>query len=198
MIEESADIDPHARVQPTAVIWHLAQVRELASVGSRTTVGRGAYVGPGVHIGDDCKIQNAALLYEPAHLEDGVFIGPGAVLTNDRFPRAVTADGVLKGAQDWSPVGVRVMRGASIGAGAVCVAPVTIGRWALVAAGAVVTSDVANFALVAGNPARPVGWVGHVGVRLIQSASDENLFTCPVSDRQYRIGISGDLEALDD
>ena len=108
-------------------------------------------------MGDHCKVQNNALIYEPAWLEDGVFVGPAAVFTNDRFPRAITPDGSLKKAADWDPVGVRVRYGASIGAKAVCVAPVTIGRWALVAAGSVVVTDVPDFALV---PARQHGSCG--------------------------------------
>jgi len=119
-----------------------------------------------VHVGDNCKIQNYALVYEPARLEDGVFIGPAAVLTNDTFPRAINPDGTPKSAHDWVPVGVTCLEGASIGARAVCVAPVTIGRWAMVAAGAVVVHDVPDFALVAGVPARRIKWVGRSGFPL--------------------------------
>ena len=117
----------------------------------------------GCRSGDHCKLQNYALVYEPAVLSDGVFVGPAAVFTNDLFPRAITPDGTPKGAGDWEPVGVLVGRGASIGARAVCVAPVTIGDWALVAAGAVVVDDVPDYALVAGVPARQLGWVGRAG-----------------------------------
>lgn len=134
-------------------------------------IGRSAYIGPGVHIGAGCKLQNNALVYEPATLEDGVFVGPAAVITNDHRPRAVNPDMSPKTADDWESVGVTVRQGASIGAGAVCVAPVTIGRWAMVAAGSVVTRDVADFALVAGAPARQIGWVGPSGHRLV-SAGD--------------------------
>src|SRR5919112_2621620 len=118
-------------------------------------------------MGVNCKIQNHALVYEPAELADGVFVGPAVVFTNDHHPRAVDPEGALKRASDWEPVGVTVAEGASIGARAVCVAPVTIGRWALVAAGAVVTEDVPDHALVMGNPGRQVGWVGFTGRRLI-------------------------------
>lgn len=113
-------------------------------------IGRGAYVGPGVTLGDNCKVQNYALVYEPAVLADGVFIGPAVVLTNDVFPRAINSDGSLKTEEDWDKVGVTIHEGAAIGARAVCIAPVTIGSWATVAAGAVVTRDVPDFALVAG------------------------------------------------
>jgi len=165
------------------LVWHLAQVREGAVVGRRCVLGRGAYIGPGVQVGDNCKVQNYALVYEPAVLEDGVFIGPAVVLTNDEYPRAVTPEGRLKGSDDWTEVAVHVREGAAIGARAVCVAPVTIGRWALVAAGSVVTRDVPDFALVAGVPARRLGWVGHAGHRLKDEG--QGRWACPQTGRKY-------------
>ena len=101
MIEPSADVAPSARVADNARVWHLAQVREGASIGEQTIVGRGAYIGEGVRVGDRCKIQNYALVYEPASLADGVFVGPAAVFTNDHAPRAINPDGSLKSASDW-------------------------------------------------------------------------------------------------
>ncbi len=180
---ESADVSPSASIGPGTWIWHFAQVREFAVIGELCVVGRGAYVGAGVVIGDNCKVQNHALIYEPARLADGVFIGPAAVLTNDTYPRAVNPDGSLKQASDWDPVGVTVARGASIGAHATCVAPVTIGEWATVAAGAVVVSDVPAHALVAGVPARRIGWVGKAGVRLEETKPAR--WKCPVTGERY-------------
>lgn len=194
MISESSDVHEQANVHPTAKIWHLAQVRENATVGPESTVGRGVYIGPGAKVGSSCKIQNGAMIFEPAQLEDGVFVGPGAILTNDRFPRAVTADGRLKGAMDWALVGVHIREGASVGAGAVCIAPLTIGRWALVAAGSVVTVDVPDFALFAGNPARQIGWVGKTGTPLKQVVSEGNTFVCSSSNDVYVLSPNGTLE----
>jgi UDP-2-acetamido-3-amino-2,3-dideoxy-glucuronate N-acetyltransferase len=182
-VQASADVDHRATVGADTIVWHLAQIRENAVIGDDCVVGRGAYIGPGVMIGDRCKIQNHALVYEPAFVENGVFIGPAVVFTNDYFPRAIRPDGELKSADDWEPVGVHVGEGASIGARAVCIAPVSIGRWAMVAAGAVVTRDVPDFALVAGVPARQVRWVGHAGVPLERVSG--KTFRCPVTDTRY-------------
>ncbi len=182
-IAPTADVDDRASIGAGTRVWHLAQVREDARVGSECIVGRGAYIGPGVRVGDRCKIQNHALVYEPAVLEDGAFVGPAVVFTNDFFPRAINPDGTLKSADDWHAVGVTVRTGASIGARAVCVAPVTIGRWALVAAGSVVTRDVPDFALVAGVPARVRGWVGRAGSPLV--ADGEGRWRCEATDDRF-------------
>lgn len=189
-VDPSADVAPSAILGPGTVVWHLAQVREDAVLGESCIVGRGAYIGAGVRAGKGTKLQNYALVYEPAVLEDGVFIGPAAVLTNDRYPRAVTPDGHPKRTDDWEPVGVTVRRGASVGARAVCVAPVTIGAWALVAAGAVVVADVPAYALVVGSPARRVGWVGRSGVRL--RPDGPGTWRCPATGETYT-EIDGEL-----
>ncbi|WP_111718532.1 acyltransferase [Homoserinimonas sp. OAct 916] len=181
-VAPSADVSDEAVIGDGSSIWHLAQVRERAQLGTRCIIGRGAYIGTGVVMGDNCKVQNYALVYEPAVLGDGVFIGPAVVLTNDTYPRAVTPDGALKLASDWDAVGVTIGDGASIGARAVCIAPVTIGAWATVAAGAVVTADVPDFALVAGVPAKRIRWVGRAGVPLER---DGDGWVCPATGARY-------------
>lgn len=182
-IQDTAQVDPRATVGDGSSVWELAQVREDAVLGEQCVVGRGAYVGAGVRIGNRCKLQNHALVYEPATLADGVFIGPAAVLTNDQYPRAVAPDGSLKSASDWQAVGVDVAEGASVGARAVCVAPLRIGAWAMVAAGAVVTTDVPDHGLVVGVPARRIGWVGRAGVRLDDAG--DGVWTCPATGEEY-------------
>ena len=179
----TADVDPTAQLGPGTSVWHLAQVRENARLGRECIIGRGAYIGPGIVIGDRVKLQNYALVYEPAKLEDEVFIGPAVILTNDVYPRSTDVAGKLKRPADWDAFGVVVRRGAAIGAGAVIRAGVDIGRWALIAAGAVVTRDVPEFALVAGTPARRVGWVGRAGSKL--TADGTGRWRCPETGEEF-------------
>jgi len=184
-IVDSADVSSDSVIGTGSSVWHLAQVREGAQLGENCIVGRGAYIGAGVVIGDNCKIQNYALVYEPARLADGVFIGPAVVLTNDTYPRAINPEGALKSAHEWESVGVSIERGASIGARATCVAPVRIGEWAMVAAGSVVVKDVPAYALVAGVPARRLGWVGRAG-RPLQEGDMHGSWVCPSTGARYK------------
>ncbi len=158
-VHPTAIVDDGAHIGGGTRIWHHAHVRAGAVVGGDCVIGKGVYIGAGVHIGDHCKIQNNAQVYEGATLADGVFVGPGVIIANDRRPRAVTPAGLPKSEDDWTMVRAVIGTGASIGAGAVIVPPLTIGAWAMVAAGSVVTADVASHALVAGIPARQIGWV---------------------------------------
>ncbi|MEU1180432.1 acyltransferase [Streptomyces sp. NPDC005820] len=184
-VQPSAQVDESAEIGAGSSVWDLAQIREGARLGEGCVIGRGAYVGSGVRMGDNCKLQNYALVYEPAELGSGVFIGPAVVLTNDHNPRSVDPDGKQKRGGDWEAVGVKILDGASIGARSVCVAPITIGRWAMVAAGAVVTKDVPDFALVVGVPARRVGWVGRAGVKLVEHAGEAGVWECPRTGELY-------------
>src|ERR1017187_6981888 len=126
-VASTADVDERAILGSGTTVWHLAQVREGARLGRDCIIGRGAYVGPGVVIGDRVKLQNYALVYEPARREDGVFIGPAVVLTNDMYPRSTDPDGKVKRPDDWDALGVVVREGASLGARAVVVAGCVIG-----------------------------------------------------------------------
>ncbi len=183
LIHPSAEISSSSQIGDGATIWHYSQLREDCKVGENVIIGRGVYIGNGVHIGANSKIQNYALIYEPAVLEQGVFIGPGVILTNDEYPRAVNPNGSQKNGSDWDLVGVTIREGASIGAGSICIAPVEIGAWALVAAGSTVSKNVPPFALVAGTPARRIRWVGKAGFPLIDQGLGH--FTCPKSGARY-------------
>ncbi|MDO5373181.1 MAG: DapH/DapD/GlmU-related protein [Corynebacterium glutamicum] len=183
-IVDSADVSEQAVIGDGSSVWHLAQVRENAVLGQNCVIGRGAYIGTGVELGDNCKVQNYALVYEPAKLANGVFIGPAVVLTNDHYPRAINPDGSVKSASDWEPVGVTIETGASIGASSTCVAPLHIGRWALVGSGSTVIRDVPDFAIVVGTPARQVGWAGKAGHPL-ERAEEPGTWVCPISGDRY-------------
>ncbi|MFJ6612514.1 acyltransferase [Streptomyces sp. NPDC091289] len=184
-VQPTAQVDETAEIGAGSTVWELAQIREGARLGRDCVIGRGAYIGAGVRLGNNVKVQNLALVYEPAELADGVFVGPAVVLTNDRHPRSVDPEGRQKRGGDWEAVGVKVAEGASLGARSVCVAPVRIGRWAMVAAGAVVTTDVPDFGLVVGVPARRIGWVGRSGVRLVEAADGPGVWECPRSGVRY-------------
>lgn len=179
MVDPTALIHPTARIHPTADlepgvvvgahtgIWHRAQVREGARIGADCVIGRDAFIDAGVSLGDRVKVQNLALVYHGVTVEDGVFIGPNAILTNDRYPRAITATGELARADDWAVAEITLRHGCSIGAGAVVVAGTDVGRFATVGAGSVVTRHVVDHALVVGSPARQIGWVCGCGQRLM-------------------------------
>ena len=189
-IAQNATVSDAAKLSENVSIWDFAQVRENATIGKNSIVGSYAYIDANVQIGNNCKIQNRALIYDPAVVHDGVFIGPGAILTNDKNPRSISSLGEAKSAKDWDKVGVEVLQGAAIGSGAICIAPVKIGKWALVGAGAVVTKDVKDYALVVGNPARQVGWVGKAGKQL--ETVDGQHFKCSILGTEYQL-INGNL-----
>ncbi len=198
-IHSTAEVSPQARIGQGTKIWHQVQIREGARIGESCILGKGVYVDSGVDIGNRVKIQNGASIYRGVTIEDGVFIGPHACLTNDRLPRAITPEGQLKKDADWEVGRICIQYGASIGAGAIVLPGVTVGRFALVGAGAVVTKDVAPHGLVVGNPARLVGFVCMCGHRLTESSETQTLrvenralkvsreFSCPNCGREYSL-----------
>ena len=187
-IHPTADVSPKAVLGDGVRIWHEAQVREGAVLGRNCILGKGAYVDFGVQIGDNVKIQNRASVYHGVTIESGVFIGPHAIFTNDRLPRAVNPDGSLKSDDDWELGKILVREGASIGAGAIIVAGVTIGRWAMIGSGSVVTRDVPDYGLVYGNPARLHGYSCPCGQKLERVNARE--WRCPSCGRSQTIDES--------
>jgi acetyltransferase-like isoleucine patch superfamily enzyme len=148
-------------------VWAFSQIREKVVLGDNVIVGKGVYIGPGVKIGSNVKIQNEAQIYEPAMIEDGVFVGPGTILTNDKNPRSVNEDFSIKSESDWLKTGVTLKTGASLGAGVVCVAPVIVGSWSMVGAGSLVVKDIPDGKLAYGSPARIICEVDKSGKRRI-------------------------------
>lgn len=204
-VHPTADLEDDVSIGEGTRVWHRAQIRTGARIGSECVIGGGVYIDAGVSIGNRVKIQSGALVYRGVTVADAVFIGPGAILTNDRFPRATRPDGGLATADDWQVSPIHLGHGCSVGAGAIVVAGCDVGAYALVGAGAVVTRTVPAHALVAGNPARRIGWVCACGQRLADSmghdapavrdryAIDREL-VCPACDRRYAYAI--DDEAL--
>jgi UDP-2-acetamido-3-amino-2,3-dideoxy-glucuronate N-acetyltransferase len=161
-------------------------VREGAVVGKGCILGKGSYLDKDVRIGDFCKLQNGVFVFHGVTIEDGVFLGPGAMLLNDKHPRAINPDGTPRGDADWEVSRGTVGYGAAVGGGAVILPGVSIGRMALVGAGAVVTQDVPERGIVAGNPARLRGYACDCGRPLQRRGK---VFTCAHDGREYEIQI---------
>lgn len=178
LIHATAEVSERAQIGAGTRIWNQAQVREDTVIGDECILGKDVYIDFGVRIGNRCKLQNGVYVFHGFDLEDGVFLGPRAMLLNDLAPRAMNADGTIKSDADWVVSKGLVRSGASVGGGAIILPGVTIGRFAMIGAGAVVTADVIDYGLVYGNPARLHGFVCACGRRL---AADES--TCPVCGR---------------
>ena len=188
-IQPTAEVDPSALIGAGTRVWHHAQVMAQAQIGVDCVLGKGVFVDRGVRIGDRCKMQNYAQLFKGCSIADEVFIGPGAVLANDRVPRAASPEGILKTELDWSVEGSVIDHGASIGAMATILPGVRVGRWAMVGAGAVVVADVPDHGLVVGNPARQIGLVCCCGQRI-----DGPPTTCEKCARSFRSTADGKVE----
>jgi acetyltransferase-like isoleucine patch superfamily enzyme len=190
LIHASALVAPSAHIGARTRVWHIAQIRDHAVIGDDCILGKNVFIDEKVRIGDCVKMQNNVSLYNGVTIEDGVFIGPHVCFTNDKLPRAVTPDGRLKSSDDWEMGRTLVRKGAALGAGSVIVAGITIGRWAMVGAGAVVTRDVPDYGLAAGNPARLRGAVCACGHRLLDG---EATLSCRKCGATYRREAAGQI-----
>ena len=181
-------VDEGARVGAGTRVWHFCHLMAGARVGADCTLGQNVFVAAGAVIGDRVKIQNNVSVYDGAVVEDEVFLGPSCVLTNVSNPRA----GVSRRGQYEQTL---LRHGCTLGANATVVCGVTVGRFAFVAAGAVVTKDVADYALVIGVPAVQQGWVSRRGCRLPEP-DDDGVMRCPESGEGYLL-VDGELQRLE-
>jgi len=171
-IHSSSVIADSAKIGDRTQIWLFCQVRDNAVIGEGCIFGKGVYVDIDVVIGNNVKVQNNASIYTGVTIEDGVFVGPHVCFTNDKVPRAVNADMSLKSLDDWHITKTLVKAGAALGANSTIVCGITIGKWALIASGSVVTKDVPDHALVMGNPGKVVGYVCACGERVTMNGNE--------------------------
>lgn len=175
-VHPTAVVGQSARIGSGTRIWHFCHVMDGAQIGAECTFGQNCFVARGVVVGDRVKVQNNVSLYEGVRIDDEVFLGPSVVFTNVTRPRAAVSR-----RESYEPT--RVCRGATLGANATVLPGVTLGQYCFVAAGAVVRRDVPPFALVAGVPARVIGWVSRLGERLAFDADGHA--RCPASGERY-------------
>jgi UDP-2-acetamido-3-amino-2,3-dideoxy-glucuronate N-acetyltransferase len=183
VIHPTAEVAPSATIGPRTRVWHFAQVRDGAVIGADCVLGKDVYVDRDVRVGDACKLQNGVYVFHGFTVEDGVFLGPGVMLLNDKHPRAINPDGTPKGEADWSVSEGVVGYGAAVGGGAILLPGVKVGRMAVIGAGAVVTRDVAERAIVVGHPARQVGVACDCGFPM--DSRDGTAFACGRCGRTY-------------
>lgn len=192
-IHETAQVSSGAQIGRGTSIWNQAQVRENTVIGESCIISKDVYIDAGVRIGSSVKIQNGVSVYHGVTIEDGVFVGPHVCFTNDKYPRAVNPDGTPKGADDWQVSATLIQYGAALGARSVILPGITIGKWAMTAAGAVVTRDVPAYGLVVGHPARLKGFVCPCGIRLERAEAGEGM----VHARCPRCGTNVDISIQD-
>jgi acetyltransferase-like isoleucine patch superfamily enzyme len=190
-IHPTAEVSPQATIGDGTKIWHQAHIREGAQIGSNCIIGKGVYIDFEVSVGANSKLQNGVCVYHGATVEDGVFLGPYVILTNDRLPRAINPDGTLKKGADWQVSTILIKHGASLGTGVIVLPGITIGEFAMIGAGAVISREVPPHGLAYGNPARLVGYVCRCGQVLTTAEASpgkekSNVWLCPTCNDQYQ------------
>jgi len=188
-IHPTAEISEDSSIGDNTFIWHHVHIREGVVLGSNCVISKGVYLDAGVKVGNNVKIQNYVSVYHGVVIEDGVFVGPHVCFTNDKLPRAVNPDESVKSGDDWEASKTLLKAGCSIGANSTILTGVTIGKWALIGSGSVVTKNVPDFGLVIGNPARLKGFVCKCASRL-EKISDDGDFVvmkCKKCDSKHNI-----------
>jgi UDP-2-acetamido-3-amino-2,3-dideoxy-glucuronate N-acetyltransferase len=190
-IHPTADVSPKASIGESTSVWHQAQVREDVIIGQNCIIGKGVYVDAGVHIGSNVKIQNYVSVYHGVTIEDGVFIGPHVCFTNDLKPRAINPDGSLKATDDWVLSLTHIRKGAALGANSTIRCGTTIGMWAMIGSGSVVTKDIPDYGLAWGNPAKLHAFVCPCGTRMekVTQNADTVVAECPSCGQKVNIPI---------
>jgi len=194
VIHPTAEIERGASVGPNTNIWHHVHVRAGAIIGADCNLGHSVFVDAGAVVGNSVKLQNRVSIYRGVTLEDGVFVGPHVTFTNDKYPRSIHPDGSLIDDDDWQTVSTLVRYGASIGAGAIVLPGVTIGRWAMVGAGALVVDDVPDHGLLVGKPGVLVGYACSCGRRL---RAEGRRWSCAHCGESYDLPPLGEAVRLD-
>jgi len=194
-IHPTADVDPGSTIGEKTYIWQNVQVRTQAKIGSECIIGKGAFIDFGAIIGNRVKIQNYANVFRGVTIEDGVFIGPSVCFTNDMYPRSVNLNGELQDYRDWKCYETLVKTGAGIGAGSIIVCNTTIGKWAIIGSGSVVTRDIPDYALAYGNPAKVKGFVCPCGNKLAErkNMGEEEAVTCPACNTTINLPACPEL-----
>ncbi len=195
-IHPTSDVSKNAIIGDETSVWHQAQIRENVSIGKNCIIGKGVYVDFEVRIGNNVKIQNYVSIFHGVTLEDGVFVGPHVCFTNDLFPRAVNPDGTLKAGDDWELSKTLIKEGAGLGANSTIRCGVTVGKWAIIGAGSVVTKDVPDFGLVWGNPARLRGFVSPSGNKLVEQSKTDEYVIAVDNERKQEFEIPLDVWEL--
>lgn len=188
-IHKTAEVSSEAKIGQGTKIWNDTQVREKTKIGQNCILGKNVYIDKGVEIGSNCKVQNNASIFQGARLEEGVFIGPNVILANDKNPRAINPSGSLKKETDWKVGEVLIKKGASVGASSVILPQVTVGQFATIGAGSVVTRNIPDFGLVYGNPARLCGFVCRCGhkARKIKEEGKKVVLKCQKCKGTFKI-----------
>ena len=188
-VHETSVVDEDVKIGSHTRIWHFCHISKSVQIGKNCTLGQNVMIGPTVKVGNNCKIQNNVSIFTGVELEDNVFCGPSCVFTNVINPRAE-----INRKTEFKLT--KVKSGATIGANATVLCGVTIGHWAFVAAGAVVTRNVPDYALFLGVPAKHSGWMTKAGHRVALGLPDKE-FECPIDKSRYRVLEDGSLEMLD-